>query len=91
MLENQFHFQLLKCFNQQKRWINQRTIQIDVLPGQSKILQCLDEYGPLSPKEIGNLCIIDKSTTTSYSIKWKRWFILKRKVKIMINVLFKFI
>ena len=53
MLEDQFHFQLLKCFNHQKRWINQRTIQIDVLPGQSKVLQCLDEHGPLSPKEIG--------------------------------------
>ena len=65
MLEDQFHFQLLKCFNHQKRWINQRTIQIDVLPGQSKVLQCLNEHGPLSPKEIGKLCIVDKSTTTS--------------------------
>ena len=65
MLEDQFYFQLLKCSNHQKRWINQRTIQIDVLPGQSKVLQCLDEHGPLSPKEIGKLCIVDKSTTTS--------------------------
>ena len=37
MLEDQFYFQLLKCSNHQKRWINQRTIQIDVLPGQSKV------------------------------------------------------
>ena len=65
MLEDKFYHQLLKCFNHQKRWINQRTIQIDVLPGQSKVLQCLDEHGPLSPKEIGKLCIVDKSTTTS--------------------------
>ena len=72
MLADQFHFQLLKCFNHQKRWINQRTTQINVLPGQSKILQCLDEYGPLTPKEIGKLCIVDKSTTSSLLIKWKR-------------------
>ena len=72
MLVDQFHFQLLKCFNHQKRWINQRTIQINVLPGQSKILQCLDEYGPLTPKEIGKLCIVDKSTTTSLLNKMEK-------------------
>ena len=58
MLVDQFHFQLLKCFNHQKRWINQRTIQINVLPGQSKILQCLYEYGPLTPKEIGKYALL---------------------------------
>lgn len=79
MLEDQFHFQLLKCFNQQKRRINQRTIQIDVLPGQSKVLQCLDEYGPLSPKEIGNLCIIDKSTTTSLLNKMEKMAYIEKK------------
>ena len=79
MLEEQFHFQLLKCFNQQKRWINQRTIQIDVLPGQSKILQCLYEYGPLSPKEIGNICIIDKSTTTSLLNKMEKMKYIKKE------------
>ena len=79
MLENQFHFQLLKCFNHQKRWINQRTIQIDVLPGQSKILQCLDEYGPLTPKEIGKLCIVDKSTTTSLLNKMEKMNYIEKK------------
>ena len=71
-VEDQFYFQLLKCSNHQKRWINQRTIQIDVLPGQSKVLQCLDEHGPLSPKEIGKLCIVDKSTTTSLLNKMEK-------------------
>ncbi len=79
MLEDQFHFQLLKCFNHQKRWINQRTIQIDVLPGQSKILQCLDEYGPLTPKEIGKLCIVDKSTTTSLLNKMEKMHYIEKK------------
>lgn len=79
MLVDQFHFQLLKCFNHQKRWINQRTIQINVLPGQSKILQCLDEYGPLTPKEIGKLCIVDKSTTTSLLNKMEKMNYIEKK------------
>lgn len=79
MLEDQFYFQLLKCSNHQKRWINQRTIQIDVLPGQSKILQCLDEYGPLTPKEIGKLCIVDKSTTTSLLNKMEKMHYIEKK------------
>ena len=81
MLEDQFHFQLLKCFNHQKRWINQRTIQIDVLPGQSKVLQCLDEHGPLSPKEIGKLCIVDKSTTTSLLNKMEKMNYIEKKTQ----------
>ena len=86
MLEEQFHFQLLKCFNHQKRWINQRTIQIDVLPGQSKVLQCLEEHGPLSPKEIGKLCIVDKSTTTSLLNKMEKMnYIEKKKLNLLIK------
>ena len=81
MLVDQFHFQLLKCFNHQKRWINQRTIQINVLPGQSKILQCLDEYGPLTPKEIGKLCIVDKSTTTSLLNKMEKMNYIEKKTQ----------
>ena len=79
MLADQFHFQLLKCFNHQKRWINQRTIQIDVLPGQSKVLQCLEEHGPLSPKEIGKLCIVDQSTTTSLLNKMEKMNYIEKK------------
>ena len=79
MLEDQFHFQLLKCFNQQKRWINQQTNQIDVLPGQSKFLLCLKEYGPLSPKELGNHCCIDKSTTTTLLNKMEKMNYIEKK------------
>ena len=79
MLADQFHFQLLNCFNHQKRWINQRTTQINVLPGQSKILQCLDEYGPLTPKEIGKLCIVDKSTTSSLLNKMEKMNYIEKK------------
>ena len=79
MLVDQFHFQLLKFFNHQKRWINQITTQINVLPGQRKILQWLDEYGPLTPKEIGKLCIVDKSTTTSLLNKMEKMNYIEKK------------
>ncbi len=79
MLEDKFYHQLLKCFNQQKRWINQQTNQIDVLPGQSKFLLCLKEYGPLSPKELGNHCCIDKSTTTTLLNKMEKMNYIEKK------------
>lgn len=79
MLEDQFNFQLLKCFYQQKRDINQKTNQIDVLPGQSKFLLCLKEYDSLSPKELGNLCCIDKSTTTTLLNKMEKMNYIEKK------------
>lgn len=79
MLEDKFYHQLLKCFNQQKKWINQRTNQIDVLPGQSKFLLCLKEYDSLSPKELGNLCCIDKSTTTTLLNKMEKMNYIEKK------------
>ena len=40
--------------------------------GKSKFLLCLKEYGPLSPKELGNHCCIDKSTTTTLLNKMEK-------------------
>ena len=59
MLEDKFYHQLLKCFNQQKRWINQQNkYKLMSYLGKVKFLLCLKEYGPLSPKELGNLCVV---------------------------------
>lgn len=89
-MDEELHFQILKCFNLLKHCINPKTSKIEILPGQNKVLQCLNVYGPLTPKEIGGYCKIDKSTTTSlinkmlkmgyiqkeYSINDKRSFVL---------------
>lgn len=64
-MDTELHFQILKCFNLFKHCINPKMSKLDILPGQSKVLQCLNIYGALSPKEIGQYCKIDKSTTTS--------------------------
>ena len=64
-MNNELHFQILKCFNLFKHCINPKMSKLDILPGQSKVLQCLNTYGALTPKEIGQYCKIDKSTTTS--------------------------
>lgn len=79
MLEEQFHFQLLKCFNQQKKLITRKTSKLDVLPGQSKVLLCLYEQRALSAKEIGDYCIIDKSTTTTLLKKMEKMGYIEKK------------
>ena len=79
MLEEQFHFQLLKCFNQQKKIITRKTSKLDVLPGQSKVLLCLYKQGALSAKEIGDYCIIDKSTTTTLLKKMEKMGYIEKK------------
>ncbi len=79
MLEEQFHFQLLKCFNQQRKLITRKTAKLDVLPGQSKVLLCLYEQGSLSAKEIGDYCIIDKSTTTTLLKKMEKMGYIEKK------------
>lgn len=79
MLEEQFHFQLLKCFNQQRKLITRKTAKLDVLPGQSKILLCLYEQGALSAKEIGDYCVIDKSTTTTLLKKMEKMGYIEKK------------
>lgn len=50
----------------------QDTSRIDLLPGQPKVLECLREQDGLSPREIGTLCCIDKSTMTSLLAKMER-------------------
>ena len=64
-MDEELHFQILKCFHLFKHCINPETSKIDILPGQHKVLQCLNAYGSLTPKDIGDYCKIDKSTTTS--------------------------
>ena len=67
----QLHHEILLCFNLFKHRINPDISQLDILPGQSKILQCLLNH-PSTPKEVGDYCKIDKSTTTSLINKMEK-------------------
>ena len=71
-MQGELHYLLLKCFRGSHKFIVQDTSRIDLLPGQPKVLECLREQDGLSPKEIGTLCCIDKSTMTSLLAKMER-------------------
>lgn len=78
MIED-LHFLLMRCFNYSNHAIVQRTATISLLPGQSKILECLLEHEGNSPKEIGAMCAIDKSTMTSLIGKMEKQGLVLRK------------
>lgn len=71
-MQGELHYLLLKCFRSSNKFIVQETSKISLLPGQPKVLECLRERDGLSPKEIGTLCGIDKSTMTSLLAKMER-------------------
>lgn len=73
------HFLIMRCFNNSNRAVIQRTSRISLLPGQSKILECLMEHNGISPKEIGGLCVVDKSTITSLLNKMEHQGLIFRK------------
>lgn len=76
---NDFHFLIMRCFNHSNRAVVTRTGKIALLPGQSKILECLLEHNSLSPKEIGQFCAVDKSTMTSLLNKMEEQGLIARK------------
>ena len=48
MLEKQLHFLLLRCFNYSNRLVTQEIKKLNLLPGQPKILECLNQYDGLT-------------------------------------------
>lgn len=72
MLDNELHFLLLRCFHYSQKMIVQQTSQINLFPGQPKILECLYEKDGQTPKEIGQKCVLDKSTMTSLIQKMEK-------------------
>lgn len=59
-----FHYVLMQTFKRVDRLIHERTSKLGLDPGQPKILQCLYEGRGKTPKEIGQWCVLDKSTIT---------------------------
>lgn len=60
-----FHFLLMQTFKHVDRLIHERTAKLNLDPGQPKILQCLYEGHGKTPKQIGQWCVLDKSTITT--------------------------
>lgn len=65
MLNQELHFLLLQAFHYSNKMMTQQTLALELYPGQPKILECLIEEDGLTPKEIGQKCVLDKSTMTT--------------------------
>ncbi len=65
MLEKEIHFLLMRCFHHSNRLIASQTYELDLHPGQPKILEYLYDHNKATAKEIGEYLVIDKSTMTS--------------------------
>lgn len=79
MLDSQLHFLLLRCFHYSSRLIAQRTQELGLLSGQPKIMECLLEKDGRTPKELGQMCALDKSTITSLLSKMERQGLVRRE------------
>lgn len=97
MLDSELHFLLIRCFYANNRLLAQKTAaaQLDLLPGQPKILECLWEQDGETPKSIGCRCSLDKSTVTGLLNKMEQQGLIvrtahsedKRSVRIFLTTL----
>lgn len=79
MLDDELHFLLLRAFNHSNRRIDEAIRRIGLLPGQPKILECLDERDGRTAKEICEECILDKSTMTGLLTRMERRGLVRRE------------
>ena len=79
MLDDELHFLLLRAFNHSNRRIDAAIRRIGLLPGQPKILECLNERDGRTAKEICEECILDKSTMTGLLTRMERQGLVRRE------------
>ncbi|MBT1170362.1 MarR family transcriptional regulator [Bifidobacterium sp. SO4] len=79
MLDNELHFLLLRAFNHSNRRIDAAIRRIGLLPGQPKILECLNEQDGRTAKEICAECILDKSTMTGLLTRMEHKGLVRRE------------
>ncbi len=62
MLSEELHYLLLRAFHHSNKAIVQKIPELDLFPGQPKILEYLLEHNSSIAKEICEGCVLDKST-----------------------------
>lgn len=82
MLNNELHFLLLKAFNHSNNLIIQQVYDLDLLPGQPKILEYLLEHDGTIAKNISRDHVLDKSTITSLLSRMEKQNLIVRKNQI---------
>ena len=79
MLEAELHFLLLRGFHYSNKTISQKVLALGLYPGQPKILEYLLEHDGAIAKEIGEGCVIDKSTIANLLLRMERQNLLYKK------------
>ena len=79
MLEAELHFLLLRGFHYRNKAISQKVLALGLYPGQPKILEYLLEHDGAIAKEIGEGCVIDKSTIANLLLRMERQNLLYKK------------
>lgn len=80
MLDKEFHFMLLQCYQASNSKIVKEISHLGLFPGQPKILEYLLEHPKgLQPIEIAQGCFLDKSTVTGLLNRMENMKLIKRK------------
>lgn len=79
MLDRKLHVLLRKGFYYSNRAILQQILALGLFPGQPKILEFLLEKDGAMAKEIGEGCVIDKSTIANLLVRMERQNLVYRK------------
>ncbi|WP_411656037.1 MarR family transcriptional regulator [Anaeromassilibacillus sp. SJQ-1] len=79
MLEAELHFLLLCGFHYSNKAISQKVLALGLYPGQPKILEYLLEHDGAIAKEIGEGCVIDKSTIANLLVRMERQNLLYKR------------
>jgi DNA-binding MarR family transcriptional regulator len=74
-----FHFLLMKTFHYTNQQMTAEARQLDLFPGQPKILETLLIQDGRTSKEIGAYCALDKSTMTGLLKKMEKKGLILRK------------
>lgn len=79
MLENELHFLLLRAFNHSNSFITQHVYDLNLLPGQPKILEYLLDHDGTIAKNISYDHVLDKSTIASLLARLEKQNLIIRK------------
>lgn len=78
MLDQEFHFMILRCFQRSNNWIVREVNKIGLCSGQPKILEYLLENDGATPSEIACGCALDKSTIASLLLRMGKMHLITK-------------
>ncbi len=79
MLSEELHYLLLRAFHYSNKTIVQKIPELDLFPGQPKILEYLLEHNGSIAKEIGEGCVLDKSTIANLLPRMEKQNLISKK------------